>query len=163
MFAYYSLWIPWFSDPIHPLAHKSVFPLPDCVKRAFETLNSDIQNAAVTTVEPNSFIETNVSHTVITTTLNQNGKPVAFCSRTLSFSGRSHSTWERGLCCRRIRPQVGPLSAGSSLYSDQRPASFMHVMNQRGRIKNDKIQRWKPEFSPFQTGQRKFIRWCLSS
>ena len=97
MFAYYSNWISHFSDKISPLVHNSVFPLPPSVEQAFENLKNDLENAAVLTInyEIPLDVETDASDIGIVATLNQDGRPVAFFSRTLNPSERNHSSVEK--------------------------------------------------------------------
>ncbi|GFO16016.1 retrovirus-related pol polyprotein from transposon 17.6 [Plakobranchus ocellatus] len=99
MFAYYyySSWIPKFSDKVQPLVKNNIFPLPQEVKESFELLKKEIEMAAVTTIDHESplVVETDASDIAIAATLNQNGRPVAFFSRTLNQSERKHSSVEK--------------------------------------------------------------------
>ena len=71
MFAYYSKWIPEFSEKICPLILNNVFPLPE---------NVEIENAIIITIDETIpfKVETDTSDFAIATTLNQVGRPVAF-------------------------------------------------------------------------------------
>lgn len=108
---------PRFSDRIRPLVHNSALPLHDRIKRAFETLKSDLQNTGVTTVEPNCLllIETDESDIVTAATLNQNLRSVTFFSRTLSPGERRQSAVgkETYATVKFVR-RWWPSSAGSS-------------------------------------------------
>ena len=49
MFAYYSQWIPHFSDKAHPLIHNEKFPLPQSVLECFESLKQELEKAVLVT------------------------------------------------------------------------------------------------------------------
>ncbi|KAA3682434.1 uncharacterized protein DEA37_0007583 [Paragonimus westermani] len=97
MFAYYSNWISHFPDKIHNLIHNKIFLLPDRVKQTFEDLKRELENAAVVIInyQISPVVETDASDTAIAATLNQDGQPVAFFSRTLNPSERNHSPVEK--------------------------------------------------------------------
>ena len=80
MFAYYSPWIPKYSDKIHPLISNRTFPLPADCQETFDRLKRELENAAVVSVDPSLplTIETDASDVAIAATLNQQGRPVAF-------------------------------------------------------------------------------------
>ena len=97
-------------------------------------------------------VETDASDVAISTTLNQRGRPVAFFSRTLSPSERSHSSVEKEAyaiveAIRKWRHYL--LGAHFKLVTDQRSVAFMSDMKLSSKIKNDKIQRWRIELSQF--------------
>ena len=97
LFSYYSQWIPKFSDPIKPLSSCKTFPLPSTAVEAFESLKKTIEDAVVTVIDetiPFDF-ETDASEVAIAATLNQNGKPVAFFSRTLQGSELKYASIEK--------------------------------------------------------------------
>ena len=96
LFAYYAKWIANFSTKIRPLIDTEIFPLSDCAKRAFQTLKKDLGDVTLMSIdEDRSFVlETDASNVAISATLNQNGKPVAFFSRTLNKSQKMHPTVE---------------------------------------------------------------------
>ena len=88
LFAYYAIWIANFLTKIRPLIDTEIFPLSDCAKRAFETLNKDLEDVTLMSIDEDRrfVLETDASNVAISATLNQNGKPVAFFSRTLNKS-----------------------------------------------------------------------------
>ena len=154
MFAYYSQWISKFSDKIHPLVNNRVFPLPATVESSFSNLKHELENAALVTIEPGYplIVETDASEVAIAATLNQNGRPVAFFSRTLSGSERHHSSVEKEACAivesvRKWRHYL--LCSPFQLVTDQRSVAFMYSTNQKSKIKNEKIERWRLELSEF--------------
>ena len=71
---------------IRPSIDTEVFPLSNCSKRAFVKLKKDLGDVTLMTIdEDQSFVlETDASNVVISATFNQNGKPVAFFSRTFN-------------------------------------------------------------------------------
>ena len=86
MFSYYSKFIQNVLDKILPLTHNEEFPLPPSVLHFFQTLKNNLKDSAPVAVDPNKEVEgeTNASHYCITATLNQEGRQVAFFSRTLN-------------------------------------------------------------------------------
>ena len=154
LFSYYSNWISNFSDKIHPLVNAATFPLSAEAQVAFTQLKKDIENAMVTTVDeriPFS-VETDASDVAIAATLNQSGRPVAFFSRTLAPHERRHSSVEKEAyaiveALRKWRYYL--LGHHFQLITDQRSVTFMFDRQAIGKIKNDKIQRWRIELSSY--------------
>ena len=66
-------------------------------ERSFEDLKHELEDAAVVTVNYQTplVVETDASDSAIAATLNQDGRPVAFFSRTLTPSERNHSSVEK--------------------------------------------------------------------
>ena len=155
MFAYYSRWIPKYSDKIRPLINNKTFPLPPEALQAFESLKDEI--AAATLVTPLEGVplevETDASDHALAATLNQAGRPVAFFSRTLNKSERHHPAVEKEACA--IVEAVLKWShylygRHFTLITDQRSVSFMYDRKRaKSKIKNDKIMRWCMELSPY--------------
>ena len=100
LFAYYTKWIADFSTKIRPLIDTEIFPLSNCAKRAFETLKKDLGDVTLMSIdEDQSFVlETNASNVAISGTLNQNGKSVAFFSRTFKKPQKMYSRLKKKLC-----------------------------------------------------------------
>ncbi|CAH8833617.1 unnamed protein product [Trichobilharzia szidati] len=152
LFAYYSQWISHFSDKIQPLIQNKIFPLPGTIVSSYAALKNELAQSVMTTVDLDLplIVETDASDTAIAATLTQNGRPVAFFSRTLSPSERHHSAVEKEAyaiveAIRKWRHYL--LGTHFQLITDQRSVSFMYDMNHHGKIKNDKIQRWRIELS----------------
>ncbi len=152
MFAYYSQWISHFSDKIKPLVENTNFPLPKEVQSAFQTLKTEIENAVLVTVDGNSplVVETDASDIAIAATLNQNGRPVAFFSRTLNSSEKNHSSVEKEAyaiveALRKWRHYL--IGRHFRLVTDQKSVSFMFDNTKKSKVKNEKIQRWRIELS----------------
>ena len=93
-FSYYSRWIPAFSDKLKPLSSCKTFPLSQEAVDAFECLKETIENAVVTAVDESILFEV-ASDVALAATLNQNGRPVAFFSRTLQGSELKHAAVEK--------------------------------------------------------------------
>ena len=95
MFAYYARWIENFSTKIAPLTGMETFPLIN--KLAFETLRSNLSSACLHCIsdEEPFTVECDASDLAIGATLNQNGRPVAFMSRTLTKSEQRYSSIEK--------------------------------------------------------------------
>ena len=150
-FAHYSKYIKSFSAKLRPLS-QSNFPLSSEAITAFNTLKSDIQNSVMGAVDVSVpfTLETDASDYAIGAVLNQSGRPVAFFSRTLQPSEVKHSAvekeaqaiiesvryWRHFLTCSHF-----------TLRTDQKSVSFMFDKKHQGKIKNDKIHRWRMELS----------------
>ena len=154
LFAYYSSWIPNFSDKIHSINHNTDFPLPEKVKNDFENLKVEIERAAIVTIDHLSplVVETDASDIAIAATLNQNGRPVAFFSRSLNASEKKLSSVEKEAYAiieslRKWRHFL--IGKHFKLITDQKSVAFMYDMSLKTKIKNDKIQRWRMELSCF--------------
>ena len=97
MFAYYSKFIENFSQKIRSLNQNRIFPLPPPALEAFQLLKNNLKDAALKPVDPEGefVIETDASDFCIAATLNQQGRPVAFFSRTLNQSEIGHHAVEK--------------------------------------------------------------------
>ena len=154
MFAHYSRWIPNFSSKIRHLTNNKIFPPSQEVVEAFETLKKDLKEAALRPIDPSLpfLVETDASTHTIAASLSQDGRPVAFYSRTLNQSEVKHhsvekeayaiveslKTWRHFLIGKEF-----------DLITDQRSVAFMFDNRRHGKIKNDKIIRWRIELSDF--------------
>jgi hypothetical protein len=154
MFAYYSKWIMNFSDKIRLLNKNITFPLPPDVKSAFEYLKNEIKTASLATIDPDEpfVVETDASDFALAATLNQNGRPVAFFSRTLKSSEIGQHPVEKEACAivESLKYWKHYLAGRHfKLITDQRSVSYMYNRKQASKIKNDKIARWRIELSSF--------------
>ena len=154
MFAYYSQWIQNFSDKAYPLIHNKTFPVPEEVEQSFNLLKKELENAVLVTIDPKVplVVETDASDVAIAATLNQNERPVAFFSRTLSTSEKHYASVEKEAqaiveACRKWRHYL--IGNHFRLITDQRSVAFMFDGSEKGKIKNDKIQRWRLELADF--------------
>ncbi|GAA53165.1 retrovirus-related Pol polyprotein from transposon 17.6 [Clonorchis sinensis] len=154
MFAYYAHWISSFSDKINKLVKNKIFPLPADVKLAFDNLKNELENATLITIDYNEslVVETDASDVAIAASLSQNHRPVAFFSRTLNSSEKNHSAIEKEAYAivesiRKWRHYL--LGRPFKLITDQRSVTFMYGGGQKGKVKNDKIQRWRTELSEY--------------
>ncbi len=166
LFSYYSQWVQKLTGDIE-------FPLQDAAVTAFEQIKRDITEASLSC--PNStdilVVETDASDVALSGTLNQNGRPIAFFSRTLQSHERKHPAiekeaaaivescrrWRHYLCCRKFR-----------LITDQQAVSFIFDQGRHGKTKNDKIERWRLQMScydfeiQFRPGDQNVSADCLS-
>jgi len=154
LFSYYSQWISHFSDKIRPLSLSEKFPLSSSALSAFESLKSELESAVLVTVDQKRplVLETDASDVAIAATLNQDGRPVTFFSRTLNSSERNHSAVEKEAyaiveAIRKWKHYL--INSQFTLVTDQKSISFIFDKGQKGKIKNDKIQRWRIELSPY--------------
>ena len=86
----------------------------------------------------------------IAATLNQNGRPVAFFSGTLQGAEIRHASIEKEAqaIIETIHHWKHYLTGRHfSIKTDQRSVAYMFNNKQRGKIKNDKIMRWRMELS----------------
>jgi len=154
LFAYYSKWVPRFSEKIRPLIDTQSFPLTTRATKAFEELKKDIADSLLTCVDPNLplVVETDASDTAISAALTQNGRPVAFFSRTLGESEKRYPAIEKEATAiiesvKKWKHYLG--NRHFKLITDQEALSFMFNQSHSSKIKNDKIQRWRLEMSCF--------------
>ena len=154
MFSYYSPWISNFSDKIHILTENNTFPLPPNVLQTFHKLKTELEAAVLVTIDPNLplIVESDASDVAISATLNQEGRPVAFFSRTLTASERHHSSVEKEAyaiveAIRKWRHFL--VNTHFRLITDQKSVAFIYDNKQKGKVKNQKIQRWKIELSAY--------------
>ena len=154
LFSYYSQWIPKFSDIIHPLVNCKDFPLKSDHINAFNYLKTLIENSVITTIQNDIplVVETDASEHSLAASLNQAGRPVAFFSRTLSRSEQGWHSVEKEACAivealHKWRHFL--LGTRFQIITDQQALSYMYDSNKLGKIKNEKIARWRIELSPF--------------
>ena len=154
MFSYYSKFIENFSDKIYPLNRNTEFPVPPAVLEAFRGLKLDLRDAALKTIDPSQelVVETDASDFCIAATLNQQGRPVAFFSRTLHGSEIGHHAVEKEAAAivesiREWRHFL--IGRHFKLVTDQRSISFMFDSHRKSKIKNVKIARWRVELSQY--------------
>ncbi|XP_033114042.1 uncharacterized protein LOC117114484 [Anneissia japonica] len=154
LFAYYAHWIPEYSRKVKPLSSSSTFPLGEEAVKAFHDLKSDIQNSVVAAIDENIpfEIETDASETVIAAALNQAGRPVAFFFRQLTGPERNHPAIEKEALAiiKAVRYWSYYLTGRRfTLKTDQKSVSYIFDMQHKGKIKNEKMRRWRIELSCF--------------
>ena len=149
-FSYYSKWIKDFSQKISLLVQTKSFPLTAEALKSFTNLKYDVAESVVCAIDEESpfTVESDASHSAIAATLNQLGRPVAFFSRTLHGSELVHSSVEKEAqaIVEAIRNWSHFLTGRHfTLITDQKSVSFMFDTNHKGKIKNEKIMRWRME------------------
>ena len=137
-----------------PLASNRTFPLPPCALNALNLLKQDIENSVVCVIDENLpfVVETDASDFAIAATLNQAGRHVAFFSRILQKSEMNHPAVEKEAysIVEAIRYLKHYLTGRRfTLVTDLKSVSFMFDAKRTGKIKNDKIQRWRIELVCF--------------
>ena len=154
LFSYYSQWNPEFSNRIKPISSCKSFPLSQEAVEAFESLKKTTEESFVTAIDESIpfDVETDASDVTLAATLSQNGKPVAFFSRTLQGSELKHASIEKEAqaIIESVRHWKHFLTGRHfTLTSDQKSVSYMFDQRHKGKIKNDKIMRWRLELSCF--------------
>lgn len=153
MFSHFAELIPKFAEKLQVLI-RSPLPLNQEAIRTFEELKADIEKSVVSPIDDSGIltVETDASEFAIAATLSQNGRPIAFFSRSLNKSEQHHSSIEKEAyaiveAVRKWRHYL--LGRYFRLITDQRSVSFMFSDKQPGKIKNEKIMRWRLELSCF--------------
>lgn len=152
-FSYYAKWIPDYSTKIQPLVSPQNFPLSNSAALSFETLKNDIKTATLQNISDDLpfTLETDASDAAIGGVLVQEGRPVAFFSRSLNKSEKNFHIVEKEAYAviESVRKWKHLLSGRHFLLlTDQRALSFMFDSKVAGKVKNDKILRWRIELSP---------------
>ena len=154
LFAYYSQWIQNFSDKIRVLVQNDKFPFEQNELSTFNALKADIEKSVMSAVDENApfEVETDASEFALAGTLNQNGRPVAFFSRTLTKAELNHSAVEKEAAAiiESVRKWRHYLTGKRfKLVTDQQSVAYMFEAKHKSKIKNDKIQRWRIELSTY--------------
>lgn len=151
LFSHYSCWILQYSEKIQPLTKVVSFPLSSSEVDAFEALRHEVAQATLSVIDHNIpfEVETDASEYAIAATLSQEGRPVAFFSRTLNKSELKHSSVEKEAYAiveplRKWRHLL--IGKPFKLITDQKSVSFMLNSHCKGKVKNEKIARWRLEF-----------------
>lgn len=152
LFSYYSRWIPEFSNRIKPLTSSKSFPLSPEAVNAFDNLKKAVEEAFVTAIDETIpfEVETDASDVALAATLSQDGRPVAFFSRSLQGSELKHAAIEKEAqaIIEAVRHWRHFLTGRHfTLRTDQKSVSYMFDQHNRGKIKNDKIMRWRLELA----------------
>jgi len=154
MFSYYAKWIPEFSDKIRILSQSERFPLADNAVESFQKLKDELGKVVLGPVDEDLpfVVECDASDVAVSASLNQNGRPVAFMSRTLSKSEKLYPAVEKEALAiiEAVRKWNHLLSRQPfTLVTDQRSVSYMFDNRLRTKIKNNKIQIWRMELAEF--------------
>ena len=115
-------------------------------------LKRDVEQSVVCTVDEDSpfEVETDASDFAIAATLSQKGRPVSFFSRTLQGPEVNHASVEKEAkaIIEAVRHWRHYLTGRHFIIrTDQRSVAYMFDSKQRGKIKNEKIMRWRTELS----------------
>ena len=154
LFAYYAKWIPKFSDRIGRLKSVKEFPLNAKELSDFESLKKSIALATLQAIDESMpfTVECDASDIAVSATLNQNGRPVAFMSRSLQGSELAYPAIEKEATAiiESVRKWNHLLIRNHfHLVTDQRSVAFMLDSRKRTKIKNNKIMCWRLELASF--------------
>jgi len=154
MFSHYSKWVRKFSDKIHNLILCKSFPMSSSAIADFESIKLDIANSVISSISGDEplVVESDASNHALAATLSQNGRPIAFFSRSLSNCEKKHPSIEKEAyaiveALRKWRHFL--IGRQFKLITDQEAVSFMFNLKHSSKIKNDKIIRWRLELSCF--------------
>ena len=88
IFLYYAQWLPKLSEKIKPLIVAMNFPLGEKDVQALNLLKNDLASAALQIIDKSIPFEMEIdaSENAVSTTLNQNNRPVAFFSSSLKVN-----------------------------------------------------------------------------
>ena len=123
------------------MVHNEKFPLPQEVRDAFDALKLDVEDSVTVAIDEEApfQVETDASEFALAGTLNQNGRPVAFFSRTLSKAESKHSAVEKEAAAiiESVRKWKHYLSGNKkfTLITDQRSVAYMFDSKHKGKKK----------------------------
>ena len=154
LFAYYSKWISHFSDRIGRLKSVTEFPLNQQEVSDFEEIKKSIAAATLQSLDESLpfTVECDASEIAVSATLNQNGRPVAFMSRSLQGSEIAYPAVEKEATAiiEAVRKWSHFLVRQHFvIITDQRSVAFMLDSRKRTKIKNNKILCWRLELASF--------------
>ena len=155
MFAYYAKWIDRFADKVRPLANTKVFPISKDIKalQAFQLLKQELESAALHSIDESKafVVECDASEVAVCATLNQDGRPVAFMSRTLQGGELHYPAIEKEATAiiEAIRKWSHLLRQTFTLVTDQQSVAFMLDSRRRSKIKNNEVQQWRMELASY--------------
>ena len=140
MFSHYSRWILNFSEKLHPLTKVTRYPLSKKQTEAFKCLKQEIAKSSLVARDSSLpfEIETDASKHAIAASLTQNGRPVAFFSRTLTSAEQKHSSVEKEAytiveAIQKWRHLL--LGKHFKLITDQKSVSFMFNPKSKSKMK----------------------------
>jgi transposase InsO family protein len=160
LFAYYAKWIHNCSELTLPLTRSKEYivkhkTLPIEAVAAIKELKTKLISASLAAprLDTPLTLETDASAVALGGTLSQEGRPVAFMSRTLSTAEQNQSVVEREAsaivqCCRKWRHLLLAVPY-FNVVTDQKSISFMFDRQRRSKIKHEKITRWRLELSEY--------------
>ena len=136
----------------HPLSSCKSSPLSQEAVEAFESLKLLIEKTVVTAIDEHVpfEVETDALEVAIAATLNQNGRLVAFFSRTLQGCELKHAAVEKEAqaIIKAIHHWRHFLTGRYfTLKTDQKYVSYMFDAQHKGKIKNNKILCFKLELA----------------
>jgi len=153
LFAYTARWISNYSAIIRPLI-KASLPLDKDALRAINIVKQDLASATLQPINESLpfTVETDASDFATAASLNQDGRPAAFHSRTSSPSEQRHTAVEKEAyavveALRKWRNLL--IGKHFTLVTDQKSVSFMLDARHANKIKNDKIARWRLELTSY--------------
>ena len=136
------------------MADTKFFPLDKEALASFNSLKDELARVALSPIDEDIpfVVECDASDVAISASLNQNGRPVAFMSKTLSATERRYPAVEKEALAiiEAVRKWNHLLSRQQFiLITDQKSVSFMFDNRKRSKIKNSKIQSWPLELAEF--------------
>ena len=153
-FAYYAKWVVNFSDRINKLKSVKKFPLTNVEVDDFNGIKNAIASSTLKAIDEDQpfTVECDASDVAVSATLNQNGRPVAFMSRTLQGSELHYPAMEKEATSiiEAVRKWSHFLIRKPfTIITDQRSVAFMFDARKRTKIKNNKVLCWRLELASF--------------
>jgi len=147
LFAYNANWIHQFSDKICRLQKATSFPFSNKELTDFDHMKNEIEQASLQSVDESMLfvVECDASKVAVSATLNQNGRPVAFISRSLQGNDLHYPVveMEATAIIEAVRKWNHFLSRQYFiLVIDQISVSFTLDKRKRTKIKNNIILCW---------------------
>lgn len=135
------------------LLSKSNLPWNETTLNAYNQLKTELKESCLAPFDENKHVvvETDASNISVAGVLTQEGRPVAFYSRTLHKYEKHYPSIEKEALSivESVRHWRHFLCRPFTILTDQQAVSYIFNSNIRGKTKNDKLLRWRLDLSPY--------------